>query len=351
MHKLYEEDLKYIAGLPLPWEKLEGGSLLVTGATGMLGKMLIDAVMYKNMHDGLECQIVAVGRDSDKAFERFAEYAEDELFEFFEHDVKEPLEGLPEMNYPLYIVHLASNTHPKAYSEDPIGTITANVFGTYNMLEHATDPLHYGKVRFCLASSNEIYGENRGDEELFDESYCGYIDCNTMRAGYPESKRCSESLCQAYIAQKDADAVIARFTRSFGPTLLGSDTKALSQFLKKALAGEDIVLKSDGSQHYSYTYAADAVSGLLTVMLKGEKGEAYNIADEPSDITLRELAQLVASSVGKEVVFELPEASEAAGYSRATKARLDGSRLKKLGWSMKYDIRQGIERTLEMMKR
>ena len=120
-----------------------------------------------------------------------------------------------------------------------------------------------------------IYGENRGDTELFDESYCGYIDCNTLRAGYPESKRCGEALCQAYKKQKGVDVVVARLTRSFGPTLQLTDTKALTQFLKNGLNKENIVLKSAGTQYYSYTYAADAVTGLLTVLLQGESGAAY----------------------------------------------------------------------------
>ena len=204
--------------------------------------------------------------------------------------------------------------------------------------------------RFVFASSNEIYGENRGDVEKFDESYCGYIDCNTLRAGYPESKRCSEALCQAYKTQKNMDVVIARLTRSYGPTLLKTDTKALSQFLHKAIAGEDIVLKSEGTQYYSYLHVADSVSGLLTVLLDGQNGEAYNIADDASDIMLKDLASIIAEYAGKKVVFEIPDKTESAGYSRATKARLDATKLQSLGWSARYDIKTGIERTIDILK-
>ena len=238
-----------------------------------------------------------------------------------------------------YVLHLASNTHPLQYSTDPIGTITTNVFGTYNILEFAAK---HGATRCAIASSNEIYGENRGDTEFFDEKYCGYIDSNTMRAGYPESKRCSEAMCQAFIKQKRMDIVIPRFTRSYGPTMLLSDTKAISQFIRKAIAGEDIVLKSAGTQYYSYTYVADAVAGLLTILLCGNSGEAYNIADEQSDIMLKDLAALIAGYAGRKVVFDLPNEVEAEGYSKATKARLDSTKLKALGWSPKYNIREGI---------
>ena len=177
-----------------------------------------------------------------------------------------------------------------------------------------------------------------------------YINCNTLRAGYPESKRCGEALCQAYKSQKGLDIVIPRVTRTFGPTMSMSDTKAASQFIKKGVSGEDIVLKSAGTQYFSYTYVADAVSGLLTVLLKGESGEAYNIADESCDIRLKDLAGIIANINGKKVIFEIPDAIEAAGYSTATKARLDGSKLKSLGWKPRYDIKNGIERTVEILK-
>ena len=185
--------------------------------------------------------------------------------------------------------------------------------------------------------------------ELFDEKYCGYIDSNTLRAGYPESKRCGEALCQAYAKQYGLDVVIPRFTRSYGPTLLPSDTKALSQFLRNAVGKEDIVLKSDGSQFYSYTYVADAVSGLLYVLLKGESGEAYNIADPSGDVTLRELAEELASIAGTKVVFDLPDSTESAGFSKVTKARLSSDKLRALGWKSHFPVSVGLRHTVEAL--
>ena len=344
-NELYNEDLEYVAGLDLPWEKLKGKSVLLSGATGLVGSFLVDVILTKNSGD-LDCTVYALGRSEEKAKSRFSKWLNDQHLLFFPYDINKPVKR-PDLGTIDYVLHMASNTHPMQYSTDPIGTITTNIVGVQNMLEFAVE--HHA-TRFAFTSSNEIYGENRGDVERFTEDYCGYINSNTMRAGYPESKRCGEALCQAYKAQKGLDVVIPRPTRSYGPTMLMSDTKAISQFIRKGIAGEDIVLKSEGTQYYSYTYVADAVSGLLYVLLKGENGEAYNIADERSDIMLKDLAGVIAGIAGKKVVFETPDAVEAAGYSTATKARLDGSKLKRLGWTANYGIQSGMRRTIEILK-
>lgn len=345
-NRLYMDDIEHVEALSLPWEKLQDKTVMLSGATGLLGSFLIDVIMEKNITSNLNCTVFALGRNAGNAKQRFSKYAAAEHWRFIPHDVKLPL-GSEEIGTVDYVLHLASNTHPIQYSTDPIGTITTNITGLQNMLDFA---VKHDAARFVFASSNEIYGENRGDVELFDEEYCGYINSNTLRAGYPESKRCGEALCQAYKAQKGLDVVISRFTRSYGPTMLRTDTKAISQFILKGVSGEDIILKSAGTQYYSYQYVADSISGLLTILLKGENGEAYNIANEHSDITLKGLAELIAELNGKKVIFEIPDAVEAAGYSKATKARLDGRKLERLGWKPHYNIRNGVERTIRILK-
>ena len=339
---LYLEDIRYVATLSLPWRKLQDKCLMLSGATGLIGSFLVDVILEKNNIDGLNCTIYALGRSEEKAKARFIKFANDPHFIFIPYDVKQPFTR-NDLGKVDYILHLASNTHPLQYSTDPIGTITANINGVQNLLDFA---VKHHATRFAFASSNEIYGENRGDVEFFDEDYCGYINSNTMRAGYPESKRCGEALCQAYKAQKGLDVVIPRLTRSYGPTMLMSDTKAISQFIKKGIAAEDIILKSEGTQYYSYTYVADAVAGILTILMRGKNGEAYNIADENGDIMLKDLATIIADVSKKKVVFQAPEKIEAIGYSTATKARLDGHKLMNLGWNLRYDISEGLKRTI-----
>lgn len=341
---LYMQQLNQINTLPLPWDKLSGKTIMLSGATGMVGKCLIDLLMLRNAENGSNIQIIALSRNENRAKERLEAYWDNELFSYMVCDVNKEI---PECGNVDYIIHAASNTHPLQYSEDSIGTITANIIGTGNLLDYAVS---HGTEQFCFVSSVEVYGENRGDVEKFDEKYSGYIDCNTLRAGYPESKRLGETLCNAYKQTYGLDFTIPRLSRIYGPTMLLSDTKAISQFIKKAAAGEDIVLKSEGTQKYSYTFVTDAVSGILHTMLCGKSGEAYNVADAESDIMLKDLAGHLADAAGVKVVFELPDEKERRGYSTATKAMLDASKLEALGWKPGVHMTEGLKYTVEAVR-
>lgn len=341
---LYTEDIKAIACLDYRWDMLKKKSVAISGGTGMIGSFLVDVLMYRNAEYSDDIKVYVFGRSREKADKRFAKYADNENFIFINRDINEAIDVDVKADY---VIHAASNTHPVAYSSDPVGTITANVIGTDNLLRWAVSKCCR---RFIFLSSVEIYGENKQDTDKFKEDYLGYIDCNTLRAGYPESKRAGEALCQAYKTMYDMDIVIPRLSRVYGPTLLQSDTKALSQFLKKGVAGEDIVLKSEGTQLYSYSYVADAVSAILFLLFNGENGEAYNVASKESDVMLKELAGIIAAYTGGKVIFELPDAVEAAGYSKATKATLDTGKLEALGYESLYSMEEGLKRTIDIMK-
>ncbi|MCD8119026.1 MAG: NAD-dependent epimerase/dehydratase family protein [Lachnospiraceae bacterium] len=343
-NELYVNDIQNISKLSLPWEKLHNTSVLITGATGMIGTFLVDVLMERNLKNGDGIRIYALGRSEERAKQRFGEYFDRDNFHFISCDINK---GYPTGIHFDYLFHCASNTHPNAYVTDPVGTILTNVIGTKNVLDLAVES-HARRVMFL--STVEVYGENKGTVERFRESDFGYIDCNTLRAGYSEGKRTGEALCQAYRKQYGLDVVIPRICRVYGPTMLASDSKALAQFIKKAVAGEDIVLKSQGTQYFSYCYVGDVVSGLLYILFYGQDGEAYNIADEKSDIHLRDLAGLLAECAGKKVVFDLPDAVEAQGFSKATLALLDSSKLKSLGWTAEAGIREQAEKTVKILK-
>lgn len=337
--EVYERELHYWSQQSRLWRELEGATVLISGATGMIGKCLTDLLMT-----GTAVHVIALSRNEGRARERLGDYFGDSRFLYIPCDVNQ---GIPECGHVDMIIHGASNTHPKLYSEDPVGTIMSNVLGTKNLLDYG---ISHGAERFCFLSSVEIYGESREDVLRFNERYLGYLDCNTLRAGYPESKRLGESLCNAYREAYGLDFVIPRLSRVYGPGMLWSDTKAISQFIKKAAAGENIVLKSQGDQKYSYTFVADGAAGILWSMAMGASGEAYNVVDEESDITLRELAGKLARIAGTHVVFEIPEENERKGYSAATRAMLDGTKLRSLGWEARVHMEEGLGCTVENLR-
>ena len=338
-HSLYQEDLNCILQTK-GVETLKGKRFLITGATGLIGVCLIDALMKYNQQ-GANITVYAVGRSKEKAASRLGEYYHDEHFQFIEQDVRQPLPSLLNVDY---IIPLASNTHPLAYSQYPIETIEINVKGAEYALQKAAEC----GATVLYPSTVEVYGNARG-MDVFTEDYTGQLNLSTARSCYTESKRVSEALCQSYIAERGTNVKIVRLSRILGPTMLMSDTKASSQFIIKALKGENIVLKSKGEQFFSYTYAADAVCAMLYVLLNGENGKAYNISNELCNVHLKDFAQACANKAGTKVVFDLPSKTELAGFSIATQAILSNQRLKDIGFNPKYLFEEAISRTLEIL--
>lgn len=335
-HPLYQEDLQNILSLE-GLKNIQGKTFLITGATGMVGVMLIDALMALG-----NVKVIAVGRNREKAKSRLGEYFENDNFEFLVQDVCLPFPNNLDVDF---IIPAASNTHPLAYSKYPIETILINVKGAENALELASKC----NATVVYTSTNEIYG-NAIANEVFTEDYNGKLNLSNARSCYNESKRTAESLCQSYIVEKNVHVKIARLCRIFGPTMLESDSKASSQFIKKAINNEDIVLKSEGNQYFSYTYVADAVIGLLQVLLHGEIGVAYNVSSEKTNIHLKDFAQLCADYNHKKVIFDLPSAEERKGYSIAMKAILSNERIKGIGFKPMYSMEDAIRRTIEILR-
>lgn len=333
---LYTEDVNHAKDIP-GIERLYGKRFLITGATGLIGHHLIDVLMTL---PGVE--VIAIGRNSEKAQKILGEYFGNERFSFLEQDVKQPFDEALKVDY---IVAGASNTHPVFYSTYPIDTIMTNLLGT----KHALDLAVRCGAEVLFTSSTEIYGESRA-EASFKEGDTGRLDLSKARSCYTEAKRVCEALCQSYISEQSAVVKIARLSRVFGPTMLLNDSKASSQFILKAVNGEDIVLKSEGNQYFSYTYVTDAVKAMLTLLLRGENGQAYNVSVDACNIKLKDFAKICARHSHRQVVFDLPDEVERKGYSVAQYSILDNTKLHGTGFLPHYTIEDAIERTIDILK-
>lgn len=341
---IYENDIKNIMDSSIDWNYLHKKSILVTGAAGLVGTFLIDTLMYRNREFQEEIRVCASGRNIKKLEERFSSYLENNEFTILELDVNKPIIN-SHSDFDI-IIHAASNTHPLEYASDPVGSIMTNVSGTYNLLEYGRQ---HGLKRFLLLSSVEVYGEARAIDDIFSEEYCGYLDSNTLRSGYPEGKRVAESLCNAYNSKYGIEFVIARLARLYGPTLCDDDSKAMTQFIMNGVHNKDIILKSAGNQRYSYAYISDAISGLLCVLTKGSSGEAYNISGDDV-LPLKEIAELISQQSKGSVKFEIPNETEAKGFSKVTVGILDTKKIKSLGWTPKYSLSEGIIKTIQSIR-
>ena len=324
MTRLEEEDIRQVALLPYDWSRIDNSTFLISGGTGFIGSFIINVFRYRNENYNAKIKVISLSRRGGQS---------DDTVTYLKADITEPIYLDCHVDY---ILHLASNTHPKQYAEDPVGTIITNVIGCNNLLKSTVEK---NVKRFLLASSVEIYGQ--GTENSMAEDYCGYIDCNNARNGYNEAKRTCEALCRSYQLQYGVDTVTVRLARVFGADQK-NDTKAMSQFMDKAVNGEDIVLKSKGNQRYSYVYVADAASGIIKVLLDGQSGDTYNISDEDEGKTLGDYAHLIAGFAGKDVIYEIENNDSA---SKATYALLDTEKIKQIGWVPTYQVGQSLERT------
>lgn len=335
----YIDDIYNVASLTLPWDELSGKNILVTGATGLIGSTLIEVLMS---HEGADYHVYASGRNELKIKTLFSRYANCPFFHFIKYDVRESLNS--DIDFHIMIA-IAGSASPQLYATDPVSVMKSNFNGVDNLLSYG---IMHNLKRFLYISSGEVYGE--GDGRIFTEDYSGYVNCATLRACYPSVKRATESLCIAYYHQFGVDVRIARPCHVYGPNFSDSDKRVYAQFIRNVLNGEDIIMKSTGSQYRSWCYVVDCVSALIYILLKGESGEAYNIADNNSNITIKELADIIAKIAGKKVLIELPNDIEKAGFNVVNKSVFSTTKLKNLGWSIKGSLIEKIACTINAIK-
>ncbi len=334
------EDTKHIVSdKNIPWEKMRDSRILVTGATGNIGSAIVRALRRADFDLNLNIKVLALGRDLTRAKKIIDETG----IEFIYTDICEPISVQGRLDY---IFHCAAITDSSEMLSNPVGVIETSISGTRNILNLAKNKKVKGVV---YLSSMEVYGITDPRLNYVMEDNLGYIDLKKPRSCYPESKRMCENLCNCYFSQYDIQVKIARLAQTFGAGCRKDDPRVFAQFARNAVGMQNIVLHTEGKSQGNYCYTADAVRALILLLLKGECGDSYNIANPSASVTIREMAEIVAQKVceGKiSVVINVPHDIERRGYAPDVKMKLSADKIQRLGWEPKYDLTEMYKRMI-----
>ncbi len=325
-NSIIKEDLENICSTDfIDWNRLSKKTVLITGATGLIGSTIVNALLYANEKRKLDLTVLALVRDINKAKQKFSD---NKSLKYIVGTV----ENLPQIDGNVdFIIHGASQTASKAFIQQPVETIITAVEGTLNILKLAQSKCCEGMV---YLSSMEAYGHpDKGHKVV--ETDAGALAPLDVRNSYPIGKQQCEALCAAFASEYGVPVMVARLTQTFGPGVDYNDNRIFAYFGRCVLEKQDIVLKTNGETERVYLYTADAVTAILTVMLGGQAGTAYNIADESTYCSIAEMAHMLAKKAGIRVDFDIQDAS-ANGYLSTLYMNLDTSRLKSLGWRVLY---------------
>ncbi len=320
-------------------EALFGRSVFVTGATGMICSSVIELLWYLNHSRKAEIRIEAAGRNIEKTMRRFYPLSEGLDYHFVKYDSSksDTLSVSPD-----FVIHGAGYGDPEMISRQPVEVMLSNITGLETILRCACSN---DTKRVLYISSSEVYG-NKEENGLFSENMYGYLDILKERASYPSSKRAGESLCVAYQSEYNLNTVIVRPGHIYGPSITDSDSRASAQFTRACARGENITMKSAGLQKRSYCYTLDCASAIITAMINGERGNAYNISNSDSICTIRDMAYALADESGVNVIFENASDMEKKSYNLMNNSALSSEKLEMLGWKAEFSLKEGVKKTL-----
>lgn len=336
-----QEDLDYIAN-SFPNE-FDGKTILISGATGLIGSQFVKAILCKNrMKQKDKTKVIALVRNKEKVQEVYSDLLDREELIFVYADITQSINITEKIDY---IIHGASITSSKIFVTKPVEVIETSILGTLNLLTLAKEKEVEG---FVYLSSMEMYGVF-DENQYADENTLGYIDILNVRSCYSEGKRMCENLCVSYAKEYNLPIKIARLSQTFGAGIAKNESRVFAQFARSVIENKDIVLHTRGESWGNYCYTADVIMGITTIMMKGEIGEAYNISNEETNMSIKDMAQLVATKIalGKiKVIIDIPENSKKLGYAPDTKLKLNANKLKNLGWEPRYNLIQMYERLI-----
>lgn len=331
---LYRHDIEKSLAQIINLSDLKNSRILITGATGLVCSAIVDLLVNAD----LNITVFAACRNADKVYDRF-----DESVQFVYYDATKPIAFDVDVDF---IIHGASNASPELYVKEPVETMKANINGIEDLLQYSSQ---HNVKKLIYVSSSEVYGLKQ-DLEPFEENQYGFIDVLNPRSSYAIAKRAAETMCAAYQKEYGVNFNIVRLGHIYGPSASNKDKRISSDFVFKAIAGKNLVMKSNGKQKRSYVYSLDCATAILSVLTCGKKGEAYNISNKNSIVTIRELAELIAQHGNVELLFDIPDIIEQKCFNPMDNSSLNSDKLENLGWNGIFSADTGIKHTIDIIK-
>lgn len=341
-----QEDLELIVKSNIPINSIANSTILITGATGLVGTQLVRVLACYNRIKKTNIKILALVRNEEKARSIYGELLDRANIMLVNADITEKIKIDDKIDY---IFHCASITTSKIMILQPVETILIAVEGTKNLLELAREK---NVKSFVYVSSMEVYGSFESINKPVTESELGYINPLKVRSNYPESKRLCENMCVAYLSEYGVPVKIARLAQTFGAGVLAGENRVFAQFARCVIKNENIVLHTLGKSEGNYCYLRDTIKALIILLIKGKDGEAYNISNEAAHITIIDMAKMVSQRIAKgkiEVLFDIPE-SNVFGYAADTKLKLDSSKMQNLGWKPEVGLEEAYIRLINSLR-
>ena len=330
-YSILEDDLEGILHCEyIHWEGYRNCTFLVTGATGLIGSLVVRTLKYISEHKGLDLWILMLIRSREKADQVFGRDYDSEKKMAVVTDIREQIDIYGSIDY---IIHTACITESALMVRQPIATFLTSVEGTKNILELAVKHAELKGVLYL--SSMEVYGITNQEDNPVSEDKLGYLDLTNVRSSYQEGKRAAEFLCTSYYAEYDLPVMTARLAQTFGPGFPETGNKVFAQFARSAIENKDIILHTSGLSMGNYCYTADVIKALFCILEKGKAGQVYNVVNEQNTMPIRDMAELVATKLADgriNIIYDIPESPLVYGYAPEARMRLSGRKLRSLGW-------------------
>lgn len=345
MNSYLDKDLNDVSERLKVFNELKNASVLITGATGLVGSLIIKSLVRLNENYDFNIKMYAHVRNLEKAQKIYNDTNLSNI-NFIVSDIREPLNINGRIDY---IIHSASMTASKFFVQYPVETLDISIQGTKNILEFSKENNCKGIV---YLSSMEAFGITDKNLDVVYEDDLGYIDIHKDRSCYSEGKRVSELYCSIYAHEYSLPVKIARLSQTFGAGILKGENRVFAQFARSAINNTDIVLHTKGKSIGNYCYTTDVIVGIFTILFLGNNGEAYTVVNDESNISIADMAAMVCNkfSTGAKVVFDIPESENKFGYAPDVTMKLSSKKLQQLGWNYTVSLQESYQRLIGSLK-